>query len=276
MNGEIKKTHPQVFRDGRGLEIFHYNKAETKFVYREIFEDRIYLRHGITLAKGDCVWDIGANIGLFTIFLQENFEEICVHAFEPCPPIYEILKANTERYGGRAVAHSCGIAGKEGESMFTFYLSYSILSGFHAHEQRDARTLRAGILDTWRRRNAPEQEDRHLEGLVAAALAQKQDYLCHLRTISQMIEETRIPEIALLKIDAEGSELDILSGIRDEHWPLIRQIVMEVHAGEEEGVAPITKILESRGFQATFEEQAGFSASGIVNCYAIRSRGLPR
>ena len=105
---------------------------------------------------------------------------------------------------------------------------------------------------------------------MAAALAQKEDYLCHLRTISQLIEETRIPEIALLKIDAEGSELDILSGIRDEHWPLIRQIVMEVHAGEEEGVAPITKILESRGFQATFEEQAGFSASGVVNCYAIR------
>src|SRR5579872_3070599 len=113
MNGE-SKPHPQVFRDGRGLEIFHYNKAETKFVYREIFEDRIYLRHGITLAKGDCVWDIGANIGLFTIFLQENFEEIFVHAFEPYPPIYEILKANTERYGSRAVAHCCGIAGKEG------------------------------------------------------------------------------------------------------------------------------------------------------------------
>lgn len=47
---------------------------------------------------------------------------------------------------------------------------------------------------------------------------------------------------------------------------------MEVHAGEEEGVVPITKILESRGFQATFEEQAGFSASGVVNCYAIRLR----
>jgi FkbM family methyltransferase len=275
MNGETKKAHLPVFRDGTGLEIFHYNKAETKFAYGEIFEDQIYLRHGITLGEGDCVWDIGANIGLFTIFVQENFKETCVHAFEPCPRIYEILKANLERYGRRAVAHRCGIAGEEGESMFTFYPSYSIMSGFHAHDQRDARTLRASILDTWRRRNVPEQEDRHLEGLVVAALAQKEEYLCHLRTISQLIEETRVPEIALLKIDAEGSELDILSGIRDEHWPLIRQIVMEIHAGEE-GAAPITKILESRGFQATLEEQAGFSDSGLVNCYAVRPRGLIR
>ena len=71
---------------------------------------------------------------------------------------------------------------------------------------------------------------------------------------------------------AEGSEVDILGGIREDHWPLIRQIVAEIHAGE--GIAAqITKILEARGFQTALEEEAGLSGSGVVKCYAVRPHG---
>jgi FkbM family methyltransferase len=269
-----------VFRAASGLEIFHYDAAETKFVYKEIFEDRVYFRHGITLAKGDCVWDIGANIGLFTLFVSENFDEIQVHAFEPSPQIYQILAANTARYGERVVAHCCGIAGEEREATFTFYPRYSIMSGFHAQSEHDGRTLRAGILGQWRQRypNKPDPEERFLDDLVQSALGQKQEYICSLRTISQLIQQTHTEQIALLKIDAEGSELDILGGIRDQHWPAIRQIVMEIHDGHGRVDAPIVKILEARGFHVIVEQEVGLSGSGVVNCYAVRSpgnKGLP-
>jgi FkbM family methyltransferase len=261
-----------IFRDARGLEIFHYDTAETKFVYKEIFEDRVYFRHGITLGKGDCVWDIGANIGLFTLFVQENFEEIRVHAFEPSPQIHQILTANTARYGERVVTHRCGIAGQEREATFTFYPRYSIMSGFHAQSEHDGRTLRAGILGQWRHRfpNHPDPEDRFLDETVESALGQKQEYVCSLRTISQLIQDTHTEEIGLLKIDAEGSELDILAGIRGEHWPAIRQIVMEIHDADGSLTAPITKILEARGFQTVVDQEAGLSGSGVANCYALR------
>ena len=271
MDSAGKKSGLKKFRNRLGLEIFHHNATETEFVFKEVFENRIYFRHGIALAKGDCVWDIGANIGLFTMFLQENFEEISVHAFEPSPRIFEILQANTERYGPRVTAHCYGIAGEEGEAKFTFYPTYSIMSGFHADDQQDGLALRAGTRNQWRERypDEPELEDRFLDDMVASTIGQKQEYLCRLRTISHLIAETGVAEIALLKIDAEGSELDILRGIRDEHWPLIRQIVTEIHGGE--GVsAPIAKTLEARGFQTVMEEEAGLSGSGVVNCYAVR------
>ena len=35
--------------------------------------------------------------------------------------------------------------------------------------------------------------------------------------------------IALLKIDVEGSEVDVLRGIGADHWPLIDQVVLETH-----------------------------------------------
>jgi FkbM family methyltransferase len=259
-----------IFRDARGLEFFHYDETETRFVYKEIFQDQVYFRHGITLSKGDCVWDIGANIGLFTVFVQENFEEVQVHAFEPSPKIHQILAANCERYGRRVITHCSGVAGQEREAMFTFYPHYSILSGFQARTEQDDLALRAGIRAQWRRRypNRPYPEDRLLDDMVLSALSQKQEYVCSLQTISQLIQKTGTEEIHLLKIDAEGSELDILCGIRDEHWPVIRQIVMEIHDGE--AAAAIIRILEARGFQTILEQEAGLHNSGIVNCYATR------
>jgi FkbM family methyltransferase len=220
MDPASKKGALKRFRNKRGLEIFHYNAVETEFVFQEVFENRIYFRHGIALAKGDCAWDIGANIGLFTMFLQENFEGISVHAFEPSLQIFEILQANTERYSERVVAHCCGIAGEEGEAKFTFYPTYSIMSGFHADDRQDGLALRVGTRNQWRERypDEPELEDRFLDDMVASAIGQKQEYLCSLHTISHLIAKTGVAEIALLKIDAEASELDILRGIHDQHW----------------------------------------------------------
>jgi FkbM family methyltransferase len=255
-----------LFRS-RGLEFFHYNKTETQFLYDEIFERRVYSQHGLTLNKGDVVWDVGANIGLFTIFVQEHVEDVHVRAFEPAPEIYGILLANTARYGQRVVAHCCGLAGQEGEATFAFYPSYSIMSGFHTHEQADRKTLEASIRSAYRHRYPDEEvDDRFLDDIVTSALNGKREHLCPLRTISGLIEETGVAQIALLKIDAEGSELDILAGIRDEHWPRIQQAIIEVHQGQGE----VQKLLDARGFQTVLEEEATLGGSGIVNCYAIR------
>jgi FkbM family methyltransferase len=272
MDIENQENIAAVFTAPNGLEILHYAAGETQFVYHEIFEERIYFRHGITLAKGDCVWDIGANIGLFTLFVEENFEDVQVHAFEPSLQIHEILVANTARYGSRVIPHRYGIAGEQREATFSFYPGYSIMSGFHVDAQHDARTLRAGILGQWRKRypNRAELGERYLDEMVRSALAGRQEYVCSLRTISQMIQETRSKKIDLLKIDAEGSELDILGGVRDEHWPLIRQVVMEIHDHDASVTPGVVNILESRGFRTLVEQPDGLANSGVVNCYASR------
>ncbi len=263
-----------VFGDAHGLKIFHYNEAETKFVYQEIFEDKIYFRHGITLQPGDCAWDIGANIGLFSIFVQENFKDITIHAFEPCPPIYDILTANAARYAPRVVAHRLGVSGQAREATFTFYPKYSIMSGFKADSARDTETLRAAIVNHRKQRYPTREEMDHgyLADMVQAALDQKQEYVCTLKNISDLIVETNTSHIDLLKIDAEGCELEILAGIRDEHWPMIRQIVMEIHDNNGDVANPISKILDSRNFKTIMDQQGG-PRSGLLNCYAVRIAG---
>src|SRR4030095_6755761 len=87
-----------------GLEIVQLNQYETKYVYKEIFEDQCYLRHGIRLRDGDTVVDIGANIGLFSLFVMSRCENATIYACEPAPELYDLLKANCDAYGSNVRA----------------------------------------------------------------------------------------------------------------------------------------------------------------------------
>jgi len=261
-----------IFRTRTGLEFFHHSRAETQYVYEEVFEDRVYFRHGIGLNKGDCVFDIGANIGLFTLFVQEEFEAVRVYAFEPCPDIFSILKANVSRYGNRVRPFPYGISDRAGEADFTFYPRYSIMSGFHAQDDQDTKTLRAGIRNQLRERNAgrADIEDQYVDWLVQKALNQKKKYLCQLRPLSDIIREEDVREIGLLKVDAEGSELNVLRGISDQDWQRVRQVVMEVHDADGSVSPQVTALLERRGFRCIFEQERRLSGAGVTNCYAVR------
>jgi len=263
---------PAIFRAPNGLEIAHHSLSETKYVYQEIFEDRVYFRHGIGLAPGETVFDIGANIGLFTLFVRENFQDINVHAFEPSPVIFPVLKANVARYGESVCLYPCGMAERAREATFTFYPNYSIMSGFHAQAGQDWGTLRAGIKSHLLEQGTDpaDMSDRLLDRMVKAALRQTQEYVCQLRSISEVMHEAAVPAIGLLKIDAEGSELNILAGIRDDDWGRIRQIVMEIHDPRGVARSDAEKILTERGYTCVFEEEKRLSESGIVNCYARR------
>src|SRR5262249_52884027 len=92
-----------------GLEIAHLNQYETDYVYKEIFEDRCYLRHGITVPDGATVVDIGANIGLFSLFALSRSRTAKIYAFEPAPVVYDLLKANCDAYGSSVRAFNLGV-----------------------------------------------------------------------------------------------------------------------------------------------------------------------
>jgi hypothetical protein len=51
-----------------GLSISAVSTLDLEFLRREIYEQNVYLRHGLRLEEGDTVIDCGGNIGLFTIF----------------------------------------------------------------------------------------------------------------------------------------------------------------------------------------------------------------
>jgi hypothetical protein len=53
----------------------------------------------------------------------------------------------------------------------------------------------------------------------------------------------------VLKVDVEGAELMVLKGIKDAHWPMIQQVVLEVESFEMRD--KITALLKSKGIKNT-------------------------
>src|SRR5204862_5688706 len=86
------------YRLPNNMAVVQQNKHETDFFYQQIFVDQTNFKHGITLHDGACVFDVGANIGFFTLFVQQLWQNVRVYAFEPIPAIFDTLRINTSLY----------------------------------------------------------------------------------------------------------------------------------------------------------------------------------
>ena len=101
---------PKLYQLPNGMEIAYQSSAEIEFFYKDIFEKEIYLRHGVQLRDGNCVFDVGANVGFFTLFAHQQATSLKIYAFEPAPPLFEILSFNVARHGVNAQLFNCGLS----------------------------------------------------------------------------------------------------------------------------------------------------------------------
>ncbi len=170
----------QPYQLPNGLSVFHVNKHETDFLYKEIFAERLYLKHGITLESTACVFDIGANIGLFSLFVKTECAAARIHAFEPIPELNRILKLNMSRYGQSVMVYENGVSDTEGDAVFTYYPGYSILSGLHADVTKDGKVLASGIRQLLAESHAKlvDVPDEHINRLVQKKLGTKTEIKC--------------------------------------------------------------------------------------------------
>ena len=81
-----------------GLTIAERNHYETEFVYREIFVEQMYTRAFRDMPAAPVVIDVGANIGLFSLFIKQHFPAAHILAFEPAPELYQLAARNLAAY----------------------------------------------------------------------------------------------------------------------------------------------------------------------------------
>ena len=252
----------ELFTLPNGLRIHHQNRNESEFIYGQIFEDEVYLTHGVELDDGAVVFDVGANVGLFPLYLHQLYDDLEIHACEPIPANLERLRANVERYGLDVTVHPVGLSNRPGRAEFTFYPLWSAASGLYADESADERAARLFLV------NRDEALDEYADEILEDRF-RGETVSARLETLSRLIDEHGVERIDLLKLDVEKAELDILEGIEDRHWPAIRQLVIEVHDLEGR-LEVIRRLLEDRGFSVLVNQDRLAEGTGIYNLYATR------
>jgi FkbM family methyltransferase len=271
-NGNDAPHRRPLHELANGMEVFYQNKNETDFLYEEIFEQQTYFKHGVTLNDGDCVFDVGANIGLFTLLVSQACRDTTVYSFEPIPAIFETLRLNSELYGSTVKLFKCGLAREAGQETFTFYPNVSIFSGRFADSEKEQEIIKSFLL------NQQEQtpHETELDGVELDELLRErltaEPVVCELRSLSEVIRDHAVERIDLLKIDVEKSELELLAGIDERDWPKIKQLVMEVH-NVDGRLERIRDIIEKQGFHLTIEQDDYFKDTSNYNLYAVRPAG---
>ena len=204
-------------------------RHEAQYLYGEIVTRQRYLRHGITLAPGAVVWDVGAHVGVFTLFVAQHVPDAQVTAFEPVPELATRLARNCARHGVTARLEPIALGATAGWIPFTYYPGYTTLSGATAWADAagDAAVVTAHL--QWEEaQGAPAGWAADHAAIVAERLT-AESRVCPLTTLSAYLAAHPTPRIDLLKVDVQRAELDVLMGIQPADWARIQQVVLEVH-----------------------------------------------
>ncbi|MDI4656771.1 non-ribosomal peptide synthetase [Xanthobacter autotrophicus] len=253
-----------------GLAVAHLNRNETDFLYEEMFELEAYFRHGVELRAGDTVFDVGANIGLFTLAAHLAAPDVRVHAFEPNPTVCALARANAALYGVAATLHNTGLAAAPGRAAFTFYPGFSFLSGLHADRAADADVVRSFV-----RKHEGEGGAGFAPALLEELLEDRlssRTLEVALDTLSDVMAREGVEQIDLLKINVEKSEAEVLAGIRAEDWPKIRQVALELHDMDGR-LEAVLALLKAQGFTVSVEQDWRLEESAKTNYYLYAHRG---
>jgi FkbM family methyltransferase len=288
----------QSFVLPNGMSIYAQSEIGAATLYHEIFTQQSYLRHGVEVSDGDCVFDVGANVGLFSIFLAQSRRGLRLFAFEPIRQTFSLLERNVGAHlsGSHASLFNNGLSSRPGTARFEYDRFLSPAATMYPKEVNDCVRpgtgmrdwAKAGVMDL---QSISKLSDRQAQLLLKAlsapvlgwfvtmaiitvllgSIVRKKVFLqhpeCQLKTVSEVIRERDVDKIDLMKIDVEGSELDIIHGIEPEDWPKIRQLVVEVHDIDGR-VETMRSIFESHGYR-TIVEPCEWETLKLINNFTI-------
>jgi FkbM family methyltransferase len=280
----------------------HYSAApeETNYIFQEIFEDRSYARISgyrfmdgsrmapsqtwtLQLHPNDVIVDVGANVGMFSVFCELEMDladALRIIAIEPIPANTTLLKNNRDLYfpTGIVVETAVGVVdlavfddhNDSTEQIRNVEMAYfcclpgnSCLSYLLSDKiSQLSQTINPNL--TSRMHAAPE----FLRVPVRSFTDIMDEYI---PKISPIYGETRI---ALVKVDVEGSEMNVLMSISEPYWLIIDQIIIEVTAHSSCSVKDSNVIMEmlvSRGFIVICDDLRRHITG---NCMVVGSRLL--
>ena len=245
-----------------------------------VLDDHIsgYLSYGINLKEGNTIIDIGANIGVFGLRLSHNFPKIHIHAFEPIPEIYSVLKKNIDlSNNSNFQAHMMGISNKEDELVFTYYPNSPALSTsnpdiWNTNNDSLIAAVEGSIVSAEKNFWWAKYIPAWISPLIAKYLRSNSKLITSkVTSLSSFINAKKIKEISLLKIDCEGEELNVLKGIEDQHWNIINAIIMEI-IDIDNNVEKAKILLSKNGFNCVkIDKEKGFEKTKMTNICARKT-----
>ena len=212
----MQKT-PYILHVRHGLQMELRPGRGDLTAFRESWLREIYTEFGQDLAEGDTVIDVGANVGCFALFAAHKVGSTGrVIALEPNGETFRQLDRN--------------IALNRLQNVQSLRMAMSGQSGmvqFHCHHD----ALLSSLYQT-------------VDGHAVFGEVEEVPAI----TFQQLLTEQGIDHCHFLKLDCEGAEHDIVSGMTPEIASRIDRIGMELHKIEGRDPDDLVRRLQGFGF----------------------------
>ena len=210
-----------------GYRISCGSRANAVGIIREVFVRNDY---DARLPDSPTIFDVGANIGISTLYFSRYFPGASITSFEAMPENFRYLEANVSNNNLPRVTPVLGFLGRKTGTVDVFYNSKN--PGGSTGVER--------IVESKTRANFSKV------GVTALRLS---DYIHG--------------EVDLMKMDVEGAEAEILRDLDEtETMTRIKQMVFEYHYNLENtsnDLADVLHILKKNGFSIVIYDNEGGS-----------------
>jgi FkbM family methyltransferase len=246
---------PRRRRLPNGWLIEEVSRSETNYLYQEIVQEALYFSPQISMREGTVV-DVGANIGLFSIFASETWAPRLIIAIEAIPDLRDVLRRNVSSLP-EVIVPDVAAGASDREYDFIYYPEYSMMSGRLADPAEDFALVR---------QYAEQQLGDSAEPDVMVQLDdmlrprfEPQHRRVRAVPLHTICAEAGVDTIDLLKVDVEGDELSVLEGLGDVR---LRHAVVEVDA-RRSSVQAVRSALESRKLKVEAVTAPGYENSPL-------------
>lgn len=190
------------------LAVIDPHERDTDYIYEEIFTRRIYHHPNFRVPPKATILDVGANIGLYSIWAAREYQPARIFAYEASPATYRYLADNVGRHfdNGTTSITCVNRAVSSSSGMELVLKQAPFISGIST-------MLDEGKID-WVR-------DLQKSGELVSHKTMS-------TTVSDELAKHGSARIDMLKIDVEGHFMEVLAGISAADFDRIANIVMEV------------------------------------------------
>lgn len=261
-----------------GLTIQDASRHGAEHVYDEIFVRKVYHLHGIEINDGDVIVDAGANVGVFPLWLIQNWMNVTVHLFEPVKSTYDAMFRNVMYAKGSygCFANNRALGSFDGVVEFLTCPRLSQWSGRRSwtaeYGDQNVQHVFEGMDRSWAgglTKRLPGWLRRFVARRILNWHQMRQVEMCQQTTWSTYADRYKVNRVDLFKVDVEGAELDVLKGIADHHWPGIRQFVVKSHSHRL--AVACEAMLKSRGYKIVTDKNV-IADDGLPIIYARRQQ----
>jgi FkbM family methyltransferase len=222
------------YKFGRQVLKLNLRSDADESVFREIFLDRDYMVVDDVIEEASgAILDIGAHIGLFSMYVRGLNDNVKIFAYEPAPENFAVMKEHfKENHVGGVVAKNVAVTGRDGETVL--FLS----------------------------------EDSHNHSIWNVFGTVKKEVKVPTVSMRKIFERdfarAGVGFCDLVKMDCEGAEFEILESMEAELFKKTGAFYIEYHEyldGKKK--EDLVKILQKNGFKtrvtpSRYDRKLGF------------------